>query len=120
MKLEYISPDVPPTAQMEGVDLVTEGVITLGKAYDIISKYCTGEGKAEEAIPDLDLQDGASRLAKLLLEQCTEAHFYVGRALNPAHQNPDMSIDLSIKLRLVEDIAKALRGLGKKVTVAYN
>ena len=120
VKLEYISPDVPPTAQMEGVDLVTEGVITLGKAYDIISKYCTGEGKAEEAIPDLDLQDGASRLAKLLLEQCTEAHFYVGRALNPAHQNPDMSIDLSIKLRLVEDIAKALRGLGKKVTVAYN
>lgn len=119
VKLEYVNPNVPPTAVIRGIDLVTEGVITLGHAYEIIQQYCDSSQNSEEVIK-LTEQDGATRLAKMLLEDTTEVTFFVGRALNPAHQNPDMSIDLSIKLRLVEDIAEKLRQLGKRVTVEFH
>ena len=67
----------------------------------------------------LDGKDAASKLAKMLLEQSTEIHFMVGRALNPAHQNPDLPIDLGLKLRIVRDIASTLKSLGKETTVEY-
>ena len=54
-----------------------------------------------------------------LFEEATEVHFFVGRAMNPAHQNPAMSLDLSIKLQIVERIASNLRALGRNVTVEY-
>ena len=40
--------------------------------------------------------------------------------MNPAHQNPDLPLNLSLKLRLVQDIADALRRLGKEVEVIYH
>ena len=61
--------------------------------------------------------DGATRLARVLLEDSTEVRFLVGRAMNPAHQNPDLPISLSLKLRLVEDIAECLRKAGKSVAI---
>ena len=72
-----------------------------------------------EELFDIFKQDGASRLARLLLEDCTSVHFTVGRAANPAHQNPDLPIDLSLKLRMVKDIAKILRQMGKDVEIEY-
>ena len=65
-------------------------------------------------------KDGAHLLAQTLILKCTGAKFVVGRALNPAHQNPDMPIDLSIKLRLVQDIADCLRRMDKEVVVEYH
>ena len=40
--------------------------------------------------------------------------------MNPAHQNPDLPLNLSLKLRLVQDIADALQRLGKEVEVIYH
>lgn len=115
--LNYVSPDVPPTAKIEGIDLVTEGVITLGKALEHIKRYQGGQVGRENT---LNFQkDGASQLAQMLIEQCTGASFIVGRALNPAHQNADLPINLSLKLRLVTEIARYLRMMDKQVTVRY-
>ena len=116
VELEYVRPDVPPTAKMEGIDLVTEGVITLGKALEIMRQYNADD---ERTIHQLDSKDGATRLARILLDQCTEVTFLVGRALNPAHQNPELPIDLSLKLRLVEDLANELKLLDKKVSIEF-
>ena len=80
--------------------------------------YLSEESKMEE-IFDIFKQDGASKLAKLLLEDCTKAHFIVGRAANPAHQNPDLPIDLSLKLRMVKDISRLLKKMGKDVEIEY-
>ncbi|WP_040197323.1 SpoIIE family protein phosphatase [Candidatus Soleaferrea massiliensis] len=115
--LNYISRDVPPTGLIEGIDLVTEGVITLGKTLEYIKRYENGGVGRENALHAM--KDGAAKLAQILIEDCTGAKFLVGRALNPAHQNPDLPINLNLKLRIVEDIASALRGLGKAVTVEY-
>ncbi len=118
VNFEYHHAAVPPTGCIEGIDLATEGVLTLGKALEIIKQYCSLNAKSGENL-SLNKKDGATRIAKLLLEECTEVHFLVGRAMNPAHQNPDLPLSLSIKLRLVEDIAQCLRGLGKNVGVEY-
>ena len=113
--LQYISPDVPPIATMEGIDLVTEGVVTLGKTLEILEQY--EETKDPELL--IAKKDGAHLLAETLVEKCTSVKFIVGRALNPAHQNPDMPISLSIKLRLVKDISECLKRLGKPTTLKY-
>lgn len=116
--LNYLSPDVPPIGKMEGIDLVTEGVITLGKTLDVIKRYENGSEGRKNALNYK--KDGAHLLAQTLITQCTGAKFVVGRAMNPAHQNPDLPLNLSLKLRLVQDIADALQRLGKKVEVIYH
>lgn len=116
--LEYISPDVPPTGKMSGVDLVTEGVITLGKTLELMQRYEKGNIGRENALTSK--KDGAHILAATLILKCTGARFVVGRALNPAHQNPDLPLNLSIKLTLVEEIAACLRRLGKEAVVEYH
>ena len=64
-------------------------------------------------------KDGASLIARLLFEEATNVNFYVGRAMNPAHQNPDLPLNLNLKLRLVEELARCLEQMEKEVTVRY-
>ena len=92
-------------------------MITLGKTLELLKRY--DEGGIGRMNMLQSKKDGAHLLAYKLV-QCTGARFVVGRALNPAHQNPDMPIDLSIKLKLVEDLAAMLRHFGKEVTVEYH
>ncbi|WP_094549641.1 SpoIIE family protein phosphatase [Petroclostridium xylanilyticum] len=114
----YFNPSIPPAAEIEGIDLTTEGVLTLGKTLDYLKKYCSSESTMQDILK-LNQKDGASQLAKLLLEQATKVNFFVGRAMNPAHQNPGLPLNLSIKLKLVDEMAECLRGLGKEVNVEY-
>lgn len=113
--LDYISPEIPPIARMAGIDLVTEGVVTLGKTLEILERYAATRDMAVLQ----EKRDGAYLLAETLASKCTSVRFIVGRALNPAHQNPDMPISLSIKLRLVKDIAKCLSAMGKRTQLRY-
>ncbi len=115
-ELHYVDTGVPPIGHMEGIDLVTEGVVTLGRVLEICKK-AVSESNTDTMI--YDKKDGATRIAKLLFEEATHIKFYVGRALNPAHQNPDLPIDLSIKLRLVEEIKEELEKMGKIVMVKF-
>ena len=107
VNLDYVCEEVPPTASMEGICLITEGVITLNKVVEII----------KEGNIDFNSQDGASRLAKILVNDCTHLRIWAGKAVNPAHQNPDLPMDLSIKLKLVRELAELLEKWGKKVEV---
>lgn len=114
----YIDPSIPPTAKIEGVDLTTEGVLTMYKALEYAEKYVSIENPIEDFVK-IDNKDGASKLAKLLLEESTSIKFLVGRAINPAHQNPEFPLNLGMKLKLVNDMKNCLVSLGKKVTIEY-
>ena len=46
-------------------------------------------------------------------------NFFAGRAINPAHQNPNLPINFSIKIQLVEELAACLRKMGKEVKLSY-
>lgn len=114
--LNFEVSDIPPIAQLEGVDLVTEGVITVNKVLEYARDYLSDNKMYEQ----WNFQkDGASQICRLLFEEATDINFYVGRAINPAHQNPDLPINFSIKMNLVEELSKALKDMGKKIKVSY-
>ena len=114
--LDFTQSDVPPTAEIEGVDLVTEGVITVNKVVEYANDYL-GENKHYEHWSIK--RDGASLISRLLFEEATDINFYVGRAINPAHQNPDLPINFSIKMNLVEELSACLKKMGKRIKVSY-
>ena len=112
----YLDPEIPPTARIEGVDLVTEGVITFSRVLEYANDYL----KDNERYTDWSYKkDGASQIARMLFEEATDVNFFVGRAVNPAHQNPDLPIGFNIKMQLVEGVAKDLTEMGKRVAVTY-
>lgn len=114
--LSFERSDVPPIAELEGVDLVTEGVITVNKVLEYARDYLENNEAYEQWSYK---RDGASLISRLLFEEATDINFYVGRAINPAHQNPDLPINFSIKMNLVEELTKCLQRMGKKVKVSY-
>ena len=57
-------------------------------------------------------------LAKMFLEESTQVDFLVGRALNPAHQNPGMPVSLGLKLNLIKELAAAIEKTGKTEKIA--
>ncbi len=114
--LNFDASDVPPTAEIEGVDLVTEGVITVNKVVEYARDYL----KDNQSYDKWGYKhDGASRICRLLFEEATDINFYVGRAVNPAHQNPDLPINFNIKMNLVEELSKCLCDMGKRIKVSY-
>lgn len=116
VSLKYERSDVPPISYIEGVDLVTEGVITMNKVVQYAKDYLNENTLYEEWNFN---RDGASLISRLLFEEATDINFYVGRAINPAHQNPDLPINFNIKMNLVEELSKHLKKMGKRIKVSY-
>lgn len=116
--LDMEDPDVPPTASMPGIDLVTEGVLTISKAVEIL-KEALALGAPYREFRRLERRDGAARLAKILIRDCTKLTLIVGRAVNPAHQNPNLPKDLAIRVKVIESLADLMVRLGKEVEIIY-
>lgn len=114
--LKFERSDVPPIAEIEGVDLVTEGVITVNKVVEYAKDYIDKNELYEHWGYK---NDGASLISRLLFEEATDINFFVGKAVNPAHQNPDLPINFNIKMNLVEELSKCLRQMGKHIKVSY-
>ena len=95
---EFDDPDLPPVSFMEGIDLVTEGILTLGKVSRILKdysqKYKLGKGPADQIV-------------RLLLES-DEIHFIIGTRINIAHQDPSLPVELEIRRTVVKRIARTL------------
>ena len=109
---------MPPMASIEGLDLVTEGVITLGKMMNLLKRYEADEFDVE-FFDELDAENGASKLAKLIIEECTDLNIFVGTAMNVAHQNSNLPFELSVRMNLVDQLKDVAEKMGKKVNVKY-
>lgn len=114
--LSFERSDIPPIAEIEGVDLVTEGVITINRVVEYAKDYLAANTEYAEWSMK---RDGASLIARLLFEEATDITFFVGRAVNPAHQNPDLPINFNIKMNLVQDLSECLKKMGKRIKVSY-
>ena len=119
VSLNYVDPEIPPMAFIEGIDLVTEGVLTLNRVVQLLKRYVQNETVSEAFFEELDKVNGASMVAKMLIEDCTELHLYVGKAINSAYQNPGLPFDLGIRQNLVEQLRQTVTAMGKQVTVTY-
>ena len=95
---------------------MTEGVITINKVIEY-AKDALGDNEKYE---QWSIQrDGASLIARMLFEEATDINFFVGRAVNPAHQNPDLPINFNIKMNLVKELSDCLKKMGKRIKVSY-
>ncbi len=123
VSMEYVDPEIPPTAKIEGIDLVTEGVITIGAVEKILNDYITedDDNRRHEDCLDLSKRDGATRLARLLIDECSEIVFMLGNSSNKAHEmerkKGSKMLGLDVKVRIVHSIAEQLRKLGKIVSI---
>ncbi len=116
--VEHADPTVPPMAVIEGLDLVTEGVLTIGKALDLLRRY-ENDDFDEAFFDELDADNGAARLAKVIIEECTDLNLFVGKAMNVAHQNSNLPFNLSVRMNLVDQMKECAEHLGKHVSVKY-
>ncbi|MDR2391822.1 MAG: SpoIIE family protein phosphatase [Planctomycetota bacterium] len=87
---------LPPCATMPGVDLVTEGILTLTQAARRLEERDVS-----------DTADPAGRLIDLLLDSDV-IEFLVGTRINEAHQDPALPGDLEIRRNVIKRIAAAL------------
>ncbi|XMB72218.1 SpoIIE family protein phosphatase [Mycoplasmatota bacterium WC30] len=115
-ELNFVDSAIPPTATIFGVDLVTEGVITINKVLEYAKDYLENNVTYTEWCYK---KDGASQIARLLFEEATDINFYVGRAINPAHQNPDLPINFNIKMQLIGELSNSLKLMGKRINTSY-
>ena len=115
-ELDFPDPEIPPTATIEGVDLVTEGVITINRVLEYAKSYLSDNSQFERWSTG---RDGASRIARLLFEEATDINFFVGCAANPAHQNPELPIGFHLKMRLIEQLSDCLAKMGKRIKTSY-
>ncbi|MDP4281069.1 MAG: SpoIIE family protein phosphatase [Bacteroidota bacterium] len=95
---EFFDPELPPFSSMEGVDIVTEGILTLSKVHEILKTHNNG----------IVLGKGpADQIVKMLLGS-DEIHFHIGTSINPAHWDPSFPSDLEWRRTIVHRIARVL------------
>lgn len=116
VSMDYLDDDIPPTGSIEGVDLVTEGIITINRVLQYARDYLENNDSYSTWCYR---RDGASLISRMLFEEATSINFFVGRAVNPAHQNPDLPITFSIKMQLIRELSECLKAMGKTVRVSY-
>ena len=109
-ELIFEDPELPPESFLEGIDLVTEGILTLQKVNEILKTFNNsvhlGKGPAD-------------KIVKLLMES-DEIHFIIGTRINIAHQDPNLPVELEIRRTVVKGIARLLEEKWlKKISFEY-
>ncbi|MBQ1567238.1 MAG: SpoIIE family protein phosphatase [Erysipelotrichaceae bacterium] len=107
--------DIPPISSIEGIDLVTEGMITLNKVLEYGRDFAAGN---KDYFDWYYKTDGASRLASMLFENASDIIIFAGCAVNPAHQN-NKDLSISLKMKLIDELCEVLRSMDKTVKVTY-
>lgn len=97
---------IPPISIMDGIDLVTEGTITLGKVIEILEK-----GVRQDFNPG----NGAERLVNMMMNSDI-IHFLVGTKINDAHQDPNIPVELDIRRNIFKRIERHMRETYMKET----
>jgi len=108
--LEFSDPDLPPVSSMPGIDLVTEGILTITKVTRILKDYS----------PTYNLGNGpADRIIKMVRES-DYIEIIIGTRINIAHQDPNLPVDLEIRRTVVKRMARLLEEkFLKEVSIKY-
>lgn len=112
---EIIDEDIPPIGYIEGIDLVTEGVLTLRKSCETLKKLLTTNDDSFLH----KKKDAATLLSRILYEDCIHIKMIIGRCINPENLMTDISDDLSARLYVLNEMKNVLVKLGKIVEVEY-
>lgn len=113
---ETAADGVPPISFMADIDLVTEGVLTMTRAADLMEQYF---GDMNADFHPLDQNNGAAILARQLIEDCTELRVFIGRARNPGYEDKEVPLDLNIKMKAIDRICALMDRQGVQVSKYY-
>lgn len=92
VSMEVTDKELPPLSYMEGIDLITEGILTLSKVERLLS----------QGIPDK--AQGPARELVALIQNSDKITFIVGTRINVAHQDPNLPVELEIRRNVVKKI----------------
>jgi hypothetical protein len=112
MEIETMRKDLPPIGKLKGIDLVTEGILTMSKAIEIL-KQCHCD---IARLPDDN--NGSVMLVREILS-ADSLLFLVGQKINDFYQNPLLPKNISIRRNLIEELVKILREKQKEVILEY-
>ena len=98
VSLKNLDKDIPPAAEMEGVDMVTEGTVTLAKVAEMLDRGVANEPSRKNPVSDL---------AALMLGSDI-VQFVVGTRINEAHQDPNVPVELDLRRNIIRRIARLL------------
>lgn len=112
MDISTMRKDLPPIGQLKGVDLVTEGILTISKAIEIL-KSCNCD---VTRLPNDN--NGAVMLVREILE-ADSVFFMLGQKINDFYQNPLLPKNISIRRNLIEELVQLLRDKQREVTIEY-
>ncbi len=114
--LSTLDEEIPPTYILKGVDLATEGRVTLFYVNQLLQRYLEDDVDPEIFF-ELEKHNGASMIASCLIDNCTRVVFFVGTLTDPEAGSIKIALDMTNRQQLVEDLAETLRKLGKDVEI---
>jgi hypothetical protein len=108
--MEFLDNDLPPISYIEGIDLVTEGILTLGKVVELLKNHTSNY---------VPTRGPADQIVELFLKS-DEIHFIIGTRINIAHQDPTLPVELEIRRTVVKRVARLLEEkFLKEVTMKF-
>lgn len=113
-----LDPEIPPTAKIEGIDLVTEGVLTLNKAIELLERY-QQDDVSEDFFDELSRENGATRMACYLMEDCNTVNLYIGKAVNKDYTTKELPFEISVRQNLMVRLENVLRAMHRNVVIHY-
>ena len=113
--LNYEDNDIPPILLIKGIDLATEGIITMQRVLVYIEDY---QNEKKLVNKWRKQKDGASLLTQIIIE-ATNINFFIGQVINPAHQFPSSQISFDIKMNTFNKLLSHLNQMKKKISVKY-
>lgn len=102
--LENYVNDLPPMAKLKGVDLVTEGLLTLNRVVDMLKK-------------NTEIKNCPASKILEIFRKSTNIKIYLGKAINVAHQNPFLPEEFNLKAKVIYELKILLEKLGKIVEI---
>lgn len=113
-----LDPVIPPMSQIEGVDLVTEGIITLNHVIKILNLYCEEEVPME-LFDELAKKNGASEIANILIEKCNTVNIFVGKAVNNNYTHKTLPFEITARKNIIHGLEDILQKMEKKVNLHF-
>lgn len=100
---------LPPISEIDGIDLVTEGILTLTETVRCL----------EQELPVNEMAPAVKTIYNLFMESDI-IEFIVGTKVNEAHQDPSLPVEIEIRRNIIKRLKQKLEDtFRKKVTIKY-
>lgn len=113
-----LDPEIPPMSKIEGIDLVTEGIITLNHVIKILNLYCQDDVPME-LFDELAKKNGASEIANIIIDKCNTVNLFVGKAVNNNYTHKNLPFEITARKNIIHGLEEVLLKMDKKVNLFF-